>query len=70
MSFRKILKKTKPDIITIYKSPEGEIRWTRTTASNHKIVGASTQGYNSKRSAKENIKRTQKEPFTLVEELD
>lgn len=59
----------KPDEIRIYKNPDGEIRWTRTTQTNHKIVGASTQGYNSVRAAMSNIKRTQKGPFTLVNEL-
>lgn len=58
------------DKITIYKSPEGEIRWTRRNAGNHKIVGASTQGYNKLKDAEKNIKQTQKEPYTLVYELD
>lgn len=59
----------KKDEIRIYKNPDGEIRWTRTTKGNHKIVGASTQGYNSVRAAMANIKRTQKGPYDLVNEL-
>jgi hypothetical protein len=55
----------KLDEITVYKTPEGEVRWTRKTTTNYRIVGASTQGYNSLQAAMDNIDRTQKGPFTL-----
>lgn len=59
----------KTDEIRVYKDDNGEIRWTRTNKGNHKIIGASTQGYNSVRAAMSNIKRTQKQPYSLVNEL-
>lgn len=63
------IKLKKVDVITLYRNAEGEIRWTRTNGYNKKIVGASTQGYNSKRSAMSNINRTQKMPYILKDEL-
>lgn len=62
---RLLPKLKKPDEITIYISPEGEVRWTRRNQGNHKVVGASTQGYNRYKDAMKNIKQTQKEPYTL-----
>lgn len=63
------IKFKKADKITVYKNPEGEIRWTRKTCTNHKIVGASTQPYNSVKAALANIHRTQRGPFVLVNEV-
>lgn len=52
-------------VYTIYRVTGKEFRWVRKTTTNYRIIGASTQPYNSKKSALENIERTQKEPFTL-----
>lgn len=59
------VKVSKPDEIEIYKDLHGALRWTRRTKTNHKIVGASTEGYNTMRAIMANIKRTQKPPFSL-----
>ena len=42
--------------LAFYKDKKGEIRWRR-TASNGEIVGASSEGYKSKKHAEENANR-------------
>jgi uncharacterized protein YegP (UPF0339 family) len=63
---------SKSDVITVYKATDPEVpsssrwRWTRRNGANHKVVGASSEGYARKDSALRNIKRTQKTPYTIV----
>lgn len=45
-----------------YTDPKGEWRWRR-TASNGRIVGASTQGYVNKADCISNAKRNGYQPF-------
>jgi hypothetical protein len=58
------------DKITVYTLSDGPAssrwRWTRRNGGNYKIVGASSEGYARKDGALRNIKRTQKEPYTIV----
>lgn len=57
----------RPDRIILYRETNtGDWRWTRRAAGNNEIVSASTQGYASEVSARENIERTQKQPYTIV----
>lgn len=58
--------RSKEDLILIRKDAEGKWRWTRKTSTNHKIVGASTEGYTKQQGCLDNIERTQKEPFITV----
>jgi uncharacterized protein YegP (UPF0339 family) len=51
------------DTITVYKTEEGDIRWTRRSAYNGKVIGASTEGYSRVRPAIANIERTQRAPY-------
>jgi len=44
------------DKLEVYKDKRGEFRWRR-TASNGKVVGASTEGYKSKADAEANMNR-------------
>lgn len=44
------------DTWEFYKDPQGQWRWRR-TASNGRIVGASTQGYSNKSDCVENARR-------------
>ncbi len=44
------------DKLEIYQDKKGEWRWRR-TASNGKIVGASSEGYSDKKSCEENANR-------------
>ena len=53
----KIAPKIKPDKCTFYQDSKKEWRWTRFSAGNNKIVGASTEGYKNKADCIENAKR-------------
>ena len=46
----------KGDTFEVYQDKRGEWRWRR-KASNGQIVGASSEGYNSKADAEKNMKR-------------
>ena len=46
------------DRMHVYQDKRGEWRWQR-KASNGKIVGASSEGYNDRRSAMANARRVQ-----------
>lgn len=65
----------KPDQIVVYRAKKGrkkdapmEFRWSRKSAANGKKIGASTEGYARKQTALDNIERTQKMPYEIVEE--
>ena len=51
------------DLWKFYKDKKGEWRWRR-TASNGNIVGASTEGYKSKKAAINNATRAPFDPAT------
>lgn len=42
--------------VTVYKDEKGEWRWQVKSAGNHKIIAASSEGFDSKRNALNNLK--------------